>query len=219
MSEHPGSSKIIPVSPVEQAGPVDSPAPDGIRRREALQALLGTVGAGLALPSIVEAQHPMHQYPPSPAVVQEAQQKAAVAAYAPEFLDAHQLKTLEVLAEAIVPGSTTARVAPFLDQLLAVESAENQRAFLGALGAFDMAASTKHGKAWNAIAATEQDVLLRDVSTADPKSAMQGHFQNLKGWIAGAYYSSEPGMRELGWTGAMIFAEFPGCTHPGGHGV
>jgi Gluconate 2-dehydrogenase subunit 3 len=225
MSEHRGSSKIIPVVPVEPVGPVghvgaaDSPAPDGIRRREALQALLGTVGAGLALPSIAEAQHPMHQYPPSPATVQQAQQKAAVAAYTPEFLDAHQLKTLEVLAETIVPGSTTARVAPFLDQLLAVESAENQRAFLGALGAFDMAASTKHGKAWNAIAATEQDALLREASTADPKSAMRGHFQNLKGWIAGAYYSSEPGMRELGWTGAMIFAELPGCTHPGGHGV
>ena len=80
-----------------------------------------------------------------------------------------------------------------------------------------MAASTRHGKAWNAIAATEQDVLLREASTADPKSAIRGHFQNLKGWIAGAYYSSEPGMRELGWTGAMIFAELPGCTHPGGH--
>ncbi len=44
-----------------------------------------------------------------------------------------------------------------------------------------------------------------------------GHFQNLKGWIAGAYYSSEPGMRELGWTGNVFLAELPGCTHPGGH--
>ena len=212
MSEHPGSSKIIPTTPVE------SPASGGIRRREALQALLGSVGAGLALPSIVEAQHPMHQYPPSPAVVQQAQQKAAVAAYTPEFLDAHQLKTLEALAEAIVPGSTTARVAPFLDQLLAVESAQTQRRFLGSLGAFDMAAVTKHGKAWSAVTAAEQDAILREASTADAKSAIRGHFQNLKDWIAGAYYSSEQGMRELGWDGGMFFAEFPGCTHAGGHG-
>jgi hypothetical protein len=211
MSEHPGSSKIIPVTPV------DSPASGGIRRREALQALLGSVGAGLALPSSVEAQHTMHRYPPSPAVVEQAQQKAAVAAYAPEFLDAHQLKTLEAIAEAIVPGSTKARVARFLDQLLAVDSAQNQRAFLGALGAFDMAAITKHGKAWNAITATEQDAILREASTADAKSAIRGHFQNLKDWIAGGYYSSEPGMRELGWDGNMFFGAFPGCTHPGGH--
>ena len=33
----------------------------------------------------------------------------------------------------IVPGSTQAKVAPFLDQLIAVESAQNQRQFIGAL--------------------------------------------------------------------------------------
>ena len=204
MTERPDQSKTIPLTPV-------------IPRREALQALLGGVGAGFALTTIVEAQHPVHEHLASPASVEHAQQKAAVAAYTAEFLDAHQLKTLEGLAEAIVPGSTAARVAPFLDQLLAVESAQSQRRFLGALGAFDMAAIAKHGKGWNSISASEQDALLRDASTADAKSAMRGHFENVKGWIAGAYYSSEPGMRELGWTGNMFFAELPGCTHPGGH--
>ena len=29
--------------------------------------------------------------------------------------------------------------------------------------------------------------------------------------------SSEPGMRELGWTGNVFYPELPGCTHPGGH--
>ena len=46
---------------------------------------------------------------------------------------------------------------------------------------------------------------------------LRDHFDLLKGWIAGAYYSSEIGMRELGWTGNVVFAEFPGCQHPGGH--
>jgi hypothetical protein len=210
MTERTDQSNTIPLHHV------DAP---GIPRREALQTLLGTVGVGFALPSIVEAQHPVHQHLASPATLEQAQQNAAVAAYTPEFLDAHQLKTLEALAETIVPGSTTARVAPFLDQLIAVESAKNQAAFLGALGAFDMAAIAKHGKAWNAITATEQDGIMREASTADPKSAIRGHFQNIKDWIAGAYYSSEQGMRELGWTGNMFFAELPGCTHSGGHGA
>jgi Gluconate 2-dehydrogenase subunit 3 len=209
MAERTDQSNTIPLKPVD--------APDGIPRRAALQTLLGTAGVGFALPSIVEAQHPVHQHLASPATLEQAQQKAAVSAYTPEFLDAHQLKTLEALAETIVPGSTTARVAPFLDQLIAVESAKNQAAFLGALGAFDMAAIAKHGKAWSAITAVEQDGILREASTADPKAAIRGHFQNLKDWIAGAYYSSEQGMRELGWTGNMFFAELPGCTHPGGH--
>jgi hypothetical protein len=215
MSERPEQSNTIPLKPVA------APAGDGMPRREALQALLGGVGAGFALTSVVDAQHPVHQHLASPSVVGQAQQKAAVTAYTAEFLDAHQMKSLEALAETIVPGSTTARVAPFLDQLLAVESARTQRAFLGSLGAFDMAAVSKHGKAWIALSATEQDAILRDATnlslSADPKSAMRGHFQNLKDWIAGAYYSSEPGMRELGWTGNVVFAELPGCTHPGGH--
>jgi hypothetical protein len=159
----------------------------------------------------------MHQHLLNPGAIEQAQQKATVARSRTEFLDAHQLKTLEVLAEAIVPGSTAARVAPFLDQLLAVESADNQRTFLGSLGAFDMAAINKHGRAWIALTASEQDALLREASTADPTLPFGVQFQNVKGWVAGAYYSSEPGMRELGWTGNVFHRELPGCTHPGGH--
>jgi hypothetical protein len=190
----------------------------GVRRRDALQALAGGIGASLALPSLVGAQHPMHQHLGNAEVLGRAQQNAAVAAYTPEFLDAHALQTLESLAEAIVPGSTNARVAPFLDQLLAVESTAVQRAFLGSLGAFDMAAIGAYGQAWTTIGAANQDVLLRDASTADASaSPMRGHFQNLKDWIAGAYYSSEPGMRELGWDGTVVHGALPACTHPDGH--
>ena len=197
----------------------EDPAPtEGMPRRAVLQVLLGGAGAAFALPAAIGAEHPIHQHLSHPAVIEQAQQRAAVTASTPVFLDDHQSKTLEVLAEAIVPGSTGARVGPFIDQLLAVDSAANQRAFLGALGAFDMAASNRHGKAWIGITPSQQDALLRDASTADAKSsALGGHFQNLKDWIAGAYYSSETGMRELGWDGNVVHSQLPGCTHPGGH--
>jgi hypothetical protein len=192
-------------------------------RRAALQALLSGAAA-FALPTApgapagMDAQHPMHQHLANPEVLEQAQQRAAVTAAPPVFLDDHQAKTLELLAEAIVPGSTAARVGPFVDQLLAVDSGANQRAFVGALGAFDMIAINRHGKAWIGLTAPQQDALLREASTADAKtSAFAGHFQHLKDWIAGAYYSSEPGMRELGWNGTLFHAELPGCTHPGGH--
>ena len=211
MSTDRNPSKPIPLRPLTE------PPIDRMPRRVALQALLGGAGAGFALPSIVEAQHPMQKHLANPVVLEQAQQNAAVAANMPALLDDHQAKTLETLAEAIVPGSTGARVGPFLDQLLAVESAANQRSFLGALGAFDMAAINKHGKAWIGITASDQDALLREASTSDTTSALRGHFQNLKDWIAGAYYSSEAGMRELGWDGNVFHQELPGCTHPGGH--
>jgi hypothetical protein len=209
MGERDDNPTIIPLTPTD--------ADDGIKRRTMLQTLLGGVGAGLTLPGVAGAQHPVQHHLASAAGVEQAQKKAAAAIYKPEFLDAHQLKTLEVLAEAIVPGSTGAKVAPFLDQLIAVESQQNQRAFLGALGAFDMAAITKHGKAWKLLAAAEQDAFLKEASAEGSSSRLRPAFQNLKTWISGAYYSSEPGMRELGWTGNVFHAELPGCTHPGGH--
>jgi hypothetical protein len=231
---------MTPQDPDAPAPPetVNSSDQSGIGRRAVLQTLLGGVGATMALP-VAEA-HPVHGHLANDAVVAAAQKKARgaakPAAYKPEFLDAHQLQTFEALAERIVPRSTEARVAPFVDQLLAVDSANNRRSFLSSLGAFDMLANERHGKPWKSLTAAQQDELLTEVSTAeagrkantgweDPrrpatftgKMTMRDHFENLKGWISGAYYSSEIGMRELGWTGEMFFPSLPGCDHPGGH--
>lgn len=226
MSEH-DPLKTIPLTPVDD----ESESPAAVGRRTMLQTLLGGVGAGIALPAVVQAQHPVqHHVGTSTAVA--AQKKAAATVYKPVFLDAHQLKTLTSLSEAIVPGSTEAKVAPFLDTLLDVESAQNQKAFLSALGAFDMLAIDKHSKPWIALTATEQDALLQAASTTAPsvqpgwpgapsapsgKTTIGDHFNNLKGWIAGAYFSSEKGARELGWTENVFHTELPGCTHPDGH--
>jgi hypothetical protein len=214
--------KTIPLTPVG-----DDADSTGVGRRTVLQTLLGGVGAGLALPGVAQAQHHV-----GTATAAAAQKKAAAAVYKPVFLDAHQLKTLTALSEAIVPGSTEAKVAPFLDSLAAVESAQNQKAFLSALGAFDMLAIDKYSKPWIALTAAEQDALLQTASTTAPgaqpgwpgappspsaKTTIGDHFNNLKGWIAGAYFSSEKGARELGWTENVFHTELPGCTHPDGH--
>jgi len=225
------NSDIIP------ATPVDETKPSGLGRRAMLQTIVAGVGAGFAAPGLAGAQeHPVHQHIGTPAAA-AAQKKAAGAAYKPEFLDAHQLKTLDVLSEAIVPGSTAAKVAPFLDTLLAVESADTQRKFLSSLGAFDMMAIEAHSKPWVALTAAEQDALLQKASTMAPgmqgggqmaaimgqapsaggKATIGDHFANLKQWIAGAYFSSEKGARELGWDGNVFHTELPGCTHPDGH--
>lgn len=224
---------IIPVTPAE-----DDSKPSGLGRRAMLQTIVAGVGAGFAVPGIAGAQeHPVHQHVGTPAAA-AAQKKAAGAAYKAEFLDVHQMKTLDVLAEAIVPGSTDAKVAQFLDTLLAVESAQNQRNFLGALGAFDMMAIEAHTKPWVALTAAEQDALLQKASTTAPgmqgggmgpipgmggggagagKATIGDHFANVKQWVAGAYFSSEKGARELGWDGNVFHTELPGCTHPDGH--
>jgi hypothetical protein len=203
------------------------PAPG---RRQVLQALASSVGAGLAAPALAGAQ-PGHSH--------QAATPAAVGPAVARFLDPNQLETLGSLAEAIVPGSSEAGVAAFVDQLLAVDTQEQQRDFLAALGALQAESLLRFGRPWLSLDAAQRTVLLTAASTADssrqrrywtpgqpvlePKPekrppTLRDRFELLKGRIATAYYSSEKGMKELGWTGQMVHAEFPGCTHAGGHG-
>jgi hypothetical protein len=205
-------------------------------RREVLQGVAAIAGAGFAIPALADT-HPMRQHLADPARVAAAESRAA--AGAPAFLDAHQGETLASFAERVLPGSTTARVAPFIDQLLAVDTRENQLAFLEALGWLEGDAIARYGHPWTKLTEGQQVELLTAASTAEParkkhfwvrgeavivpeppkdvRPTPRDRFDALKDWIAGAYYSSETGMRELGWTGQVFFPAFPGCPHPDGH--
>jgi hypothetical protein len=210
------------------------PAPG---RRQVLQVIAGSVGAGLAVPSLAKADAAAaaaHAHGAHAAAAATAGQPAAAAG----FLDAHQLETLASLAEAIVPGSSEAGVAVFVDQVLAADSQEEQVRFLAALGAIQAESLTRFGRPWLSLDAAQRTVLLTAASTGPSARArrywtpgepvlappperrpptLRDRFDLVKRRVAEAYYSSEKGMKELGWTGQMVHAEFPGCTHPGGH--
>ncbi len=214
--------------------PVVGQKRSGLGRREILQSLMAGAGAGWALPALGQ-DHPLHEHLGDPARVAEADAKAGAFGSRPAFLDPHALETLASLAEAIVPGSTQANVAPFVDQLLAVDNEKSQRGFLSAIGAFEGQSLSRYGKPWKDLSAAQQTELLTEASAgprqlpenrrrpglAEPApkatATLKDHFELLKGWIAGAYFSSEIGMRELGWDGNLMFSSFPGCDHPGGH--
>ena len=210
-----------------------------MRRRDMIQILLGAAGT-TAVPGLVEG-HPLQSHLHDHARIAQADTKAAATDWKPEFFAPHQFKTLESIAERIVPGASKAKTAEFIDQLLAVDTQFNRRNFLNALGAFERRALERTRRPWIALAAAEQDEILTAASTmesgvpveqpwapgrpaevAKPQAAeirltLRDHFELLKGWIAGGYYSSEIGMRELGWTGNLFHNSFPGCQHPGGH--
>jgi gluconate 2-dehydrogenase subunit 3-like protein len=198
----------------------------GVGRREMLQGLTA-LGAGLAVPGGVHA----HLVAPARAA---AKAKAAGGTLA--FLDAHQFATLSRLCALIVPGSDTAGADRFIDELLAVAGNERQREFLTAFGAIEGAALERFQKPFKALAEPQQVEVLTAVSSGPsggsdwtwepgklierPKDGPQStttprdHFDHLKRWIAEAYYTSEAGLKELGYTGNMMFAEFPDCKHP-----
>jgi hypothetical protein len=198
-----------------------------IGRREALQRVAIGVSAMVVVPPGAPP-HPIHRHLRDADGIVRAHAQANAAEYTPTFVDAHQLATVRALAEAIVPGSTDARSAEFIDQVLGVSTPDEQRKFVQALGAFERLAMERARVSWRQLTGQQQQELLLFASTAqagasnekpapDSRVTIRDHFEQLKGWIAGAYYSSERGMRELGWTGNVIFPVFPGCEHADGH--
>jgi hypothetical protein len=201
----------------------------GISRREMVHRLVAGASGGLMAATDATAR-PAHS--PDLAAPAERTAKTADSQPAPLFLDPHQKETLIVLAERIVPGSTQADVAGFLDLLLSVDTQENQKSFIASLSAMDGESLRQYGHPFKNLTEARQNELLMIASTPmhggpganesglaaafaappePPPGILNEHFENLKGWITKAYYSSEIGMRELGWTGNYFFPTFPGC--------
>ncbi len=203
---------------------------NSLTRRKMVQRLLAGAGAGAAWP-LARTSHPIYQLLANDAIFDTAE-KLRDANWKPVFLSSQQTELLTSIAESIVPGSTRAQVSRFLDLLLSVEKPENQHKFVKSLTALDAEAHKRLGKSFPALNEDQKNALLTEVSAkperpkdsekdaaqaAQEEPTLYNHFENLKVWISGAYYSSEVGMRELGWTGDYVYEKFPGCAHSEGH--
>ena len=199
----------------------------GVGRREVLQGLFAGVGAGLALPD------PAHAEAMAP-VVAAAQAAAKAPNWKPVFLDPHQFATVTALCARIVPGSDKALADRFIDSLLGVAEADRRQRFLTALGAIEGASLSRFQKPFRALSEAQQVEVLEAASAGEPGRkdwvwtpgtliqppergpevvTLRDHFDHVKGWIVDSYYSSEAGLRELGYTGQTFFASFPDCPH------
>ncbi len=208
-----------------------------LSRRDMIRTLLGGAGSGLIL-SRAALAHPIGKYLTDGTLLASADSRVAHEEWKPQYLDLQQNDTLIVLAEDIVPNSSKALTNRFIDLLLSVDSDEARQQFNASLAAFDKESMQRFGHPYREVSDSNRQEILTLFSSGgsdatgapassgrEPSSAKSAddqrtpfdHFQNLKTWIAGAYYSSEVGMRELGWTGAMFFMDYPGCQHAEGH--
>jgi Gluconate 2-dehydrogenase subunit 3 len=177
-----------------------------IDRRTVLQSLATGVGATVFAARASAAHvHPVAAVAATPATATDA--KSALL-----FLDQHAFDTLAILAEQIVPGSRAAKVPEFLDQLLAVESLDTQKRFTQALGAFEREARAAHAVPWKTLADTQAAALLTKISTQPASEPARQAFDAVKGAVAETYYSSEAGLKELGWNGGVAFAPPSVCA-------
>ncbi|HEY7210383.1 MAG TPA: gluconate 2-dehydrogenase subunit 3 family protein [Bryobacteraceae bacterium] len=130
---------------------------------------------------------------------------ASAETWRPEFLNERQNATLVSLGERIIPGSAAANCNRVIDLVLAIESEHNKQSFIAALSGFEKVRFT-------GLEPAEQDKILSRVS--QPGADLHAQFALLKEWIADAFWSSQEGMRELGWQGRIAWKEFDGCEHP-----
>lgn len=215
------------------------PPPAGVSRRRMLGQLAGGLaGAGLALPLAAEAATAAagpaaRAALASPPAATLAASAVPSAGWQPRFLDRHQVATLIALGERIAPGSAAAKTHEFVDLLLSVIPADAEQHFrtgnnvprgtvhigprarqrlLDALGAFDAAARRRYRQPFARLTPARQDAVLAAAAAATEDSPAQRHFIAARNWVLGAYYSSQPGIRELGWTGQLFFSSYPNCA-------
>ena len=211
-------------------GKISLPASDtSLTRREWVQRMLAGAGAGAAAPALAEAHWA------TATEAQAATRTEAAGEWKPGFLDDPQNVSIVAMAERIVPGSTNALVNRFLDTALMAVPQENQRKFVAALNAIEGEALRQFTKSFKDLSPEQQDQVLTAAFTgkaANPTfsttlaskpglqplpPSLRDYFEHLKTWISMAFYSSEAGMKELGWDGESFYESFPGCEHPGGH--
>lgn len=221
----------------------DAAAAKGMNRREMVRRLATAMTAAPALTVMAAAPGLAAGKPPASAAPgqAEADTKGAAGKWTPAFFDPHQYETFTILAERIVPGSTEAQVSQFVDLLLSVEALGAQKRFLNSLSAFDAHSLETYQKPFKDLSEDQQNQTLTVASTAKPGGALPGfgrrrilgpqnleagqeekltlrdHFEFLKRSVVEAYYSSEPGMKSLGWTGQVMWSSFPGCQHSDKH--
>lgn len=191
----------------------------GISRREAARLIFTGIAASSALPWGTAA-HPIWKHFEDDHLMKRAETAAGDGKL--HFLNAEQFESLAAIAETIVPGSTKANVASFIDLLLSVDSQKDQKEFVKSLTRMEMESTTRYGMRFSVLPSSNKSEIMASASspvylTEKDDGKFREAFKNLKEWISGAYYSSEIGMRELGWTPDRVFAEFPGCSHAEGH--
>ncbi len=159
------------------------------------------VAAALGQLNPVEAQH-AHE-----AVAKEK----AAGPYKPKVFTAHEWKTVDVLAEIIIPGARNGNAAEFIDTVIS-GNPQLQAYWTGGIAWLDAQTSKKGGKTFLETAEAARTELLDKIAyrkNASPALAPGVHFFDLaRRMTVDAYYTSAAGYKEIGYIGNKGMSEF-----------
>jgi gluconate 2-dehydrogenase gamma chain len=187
-----------------------------ISRRDVLR----TLGMGAMAGSVLRVI-PMQAAEYAHNLVQ-AEKASAGGGYTPKFFSQRQYRTLQALCETIIPaedgsgGAIEAGVPEFID-LLSSENPEYQLKLGGGLMWLDSACSDRYGKVYLECSPEQQKQVLDQIAyrrnaLADP-SLSQGidFFSFLRMMTVDGFFTSEIGIRYLGYIGNKYMKSFAGC--------
>jgi len=206
-----------------------------LTRREVLQRVFAGMGATLAAP-LAAGAHPVMRHLARLASLPAGDDAAN---WTPQFLNAEQNDELIAISERILPGAGAVHVNCVIDLLMTVETDENRKLLTAALTALDGQAKKQFHSGIAKLPPGQVDEVLTVCAEQEPPHAehdddasgwklnertpltaapnLRDHFENLKGWIVATYYSSEAGLRELGWNDDYYFEAPAECKHADGH--
>jgi hypothetical protein len=194
-------------------------AGQGPSRRELLQALslagLASTFSGFSRWSYALAEELHHH--------EEAPVQMAHGAYAPQFFSAGGYRTVEVLADLILPttdgaspGAKDAGVAEFID-FMVYSDATLQPKFRDGLAWLEKASKPAAGFA--DLSPQAQNVLLERLAYKakhrDGEKAGQEFFALIRKYTVMGFYTSRIGLESLDYPGLKFYGASPGCTHEG----
>lgn len=188
-----------------------------LSRRELLKSLsAAALGGSLLRVVTAEAAEQAHR------MVSAEKTASASGAYTPKFFSAHQYRTLRALCQAIIPadhesgGAVEAGAPEFLD-LLTSENKDFQLQLGGGMMWLDSGCNERYGKVYLECTAAQQDEILNLIAfrknvEKDPKLGPGVEFFSaLRKGTADGFFTSEIGIKYLGYIGNTYLMEFPGC--------
>jgi len=191
--------------------------PKSISRRAILKTVVLGIPAGstLRLVSLHAAEH-VHN------VIDKERAKAPAGAYTPKFFKPDQYRTLQALCHAIIPsddrsgGAIEAGATEFID-LLTSENEDYQRRLGGGVMWLDATCLKRYDKAYLQCSPSEQkeilDLIAYRANVEKDSSLAPGvsFFAFLRDLTVDGYFTSEIGIKYLGYIGNTFLNEFPGC--------
>jgi gluconate 2-dehydrogenase gamma chain len=148
---------------------------------------------------------------------------AAPADYKLQFFTLEQNKTIDALADMIIPadvrsaGAHEAKVSLFIDLIVANGTDEVKNEWLAGIRSVEREAAMRYHAAFANCTAQQREELLAAMAAheTDPSTDLERFFVRLKTATIDGYYTSAIGIhQELRYKGNTVLAEFPGCTHP-----